>query len=178
MIIEEADHFSSELVAFRCTKISTEEKATFNGKFLDELGTSTMPSFDRACRCPAVVLGAGNGGHAAAADLPREGHRVNLFEFADFRKNVEPIIERGGTQITGSARVGFAKLNRVTTDIGEALGDVDVMTSTMVANAHKTIAKLSAPYLRDGQAVGEHALLQGWSEGAASAICRSFRTRF
>lgn len=111
-----------------------------------------------------AVLGAGHGGHAASADLTLYGFKVNLWEFPRFKENIDPIIERGGIDIYGSARVGFAKLNRATTDIQEALEDVDVIIGAVIANAHRTIAELCAPHLRDGQTV------MLWGKGGGTLV--------
>ena len=43
-----------------------------------------------------AIIGAGNGGKAAAADLTLQGKRVRLFEFSEYRGNVEEIITTAG----------------------------------------------------------------------------------
>ncbi|MBC8249839.1 MAG: hypothetical protein H8E90_09190 [Anaerolineales bacterium] len=48
-----------------------------------------------------AVLGAGNAGHAMAADLALAGLQVNLYELPEFERNLGPIQERGGIEITG-----------------------------------------------------------------------------
>jgi opine dehydrogenase len=113
-----------------------------------------------------AVLGAGNGGQATAADLSLYGHSVNLYEFPEYRANIDPIIERGGIEISGPAHVGFGKINKATVSIEEALKDVDVIISTVVANAHRTIAELCAPRLCDGQTV------MLWGKGGGSLVFR------
>lgn len=111
-----------------------------------------------------AVLGAGHGGCASSADLALYGNKVNLWEFPNFKANIDPIIERGGIDIGGPGNVGFAKLNKVTTDVSEALKDTEVVISTVVANAHRTVAELCAPYLRDGQAV------MLWGKGGGTLV--------
>jgi opine dehydrogenase len=112
-----------------------------------------------------AVLGAGHGGHAASADLSLYGSKVNLCEFPEYESNIEPIIKRGGVEIYGSANVGFGKLDKATTNIADALEeDVDVIISTVVANAHRKIAELCAPYLRDGQVV------MLWGKGGGTLV--------
>ncbi len=114
-----------------------------------------------------TVLGAGHGGHATAAELALYGFQVNLWEFPEFRSSIEPIIQSGGIQIKGAGKVGFAKLNRVTTDIAEALeDDVEVVISTVVANAHRRVAEVCVPHLRDGQ------LFLFWGKGGGSLMFR------
>jgi len=100
-----------------------------------------------------AVLGAGNGGHACSADLSLAGRTVNLYELPKFKASIEPIVKRGGIEITGASRVGFAKLNRVTTDIKEAIEGVDIILITVPAFAHRQFAEICAPHLEDGQTV-------------------------
>jgi opine dehydrogenase len=100
-----------------------------------------------------AVLGAGNAGHAMAADLALAGLQVNLYELPEFERNLDPIRERGGIQITGLVRRGFARLNRVTTDIAEAVEDVEHILVATQALAHERLAELCAPYVHGGQAI-------------------------
>jgi len=100
-----------------------------------------------------AVLGAGAGGCAVAADLSLAGIEVNLYELPEFQKNLQSIIHRGGIEIRGKARQGFAKLNKVTTDIREAIRDVRYLFVTVQAVGHEIIAERCAPYLEDGQAI-------------------------
>ena len=100
-----------------------------------------------------AVLGAGNAGHACSADLSLAGYKVNLFESPKFKANIEPILKRGGIEITGQAREGFARLNMVTTNIREAVEDVDIILVVVPAFAHKFMAEKCAPYLKNGQII-------------------------
>jgi opine dehydrogenase len=52
-----------------------------------------------------AVLGAGNGGCAAAADLTNRGFTVHLF--SRNRATLQPILERGGLELTGVVGDGF-----------------------------------------------------------------------
>ncbi len=100
-----------------------------------------------------AILGAGNGGQTAAADLSLAGFEVNLYKSPEFEDNIQPIIEKGGIKITGVARKGFARLNNVTTNIREAVQGVDVVMVIVPAFAHEIIFKRCAPYLEDEQIV-------------------------
>jgi len=100
-----------------------------------------------------AVLGAGNAGYACSADLSLAGYKVNLFEAPKFKVNIEPILKHNGIEITGQARQGFAKLNKVTTNIKEAIEDVDIILVVVPAFAHKFMAEMCAPYLKDGQII-------------------------
>lgn len=88
-----------------------------------------------------------------AADLTLAGFEVNLFELPEFRQNIKPCLERGGIEITGVARVGFAKPAVMTSDIGKAMDDVDIVMVTVPAFAHETFVSTFAPHLNDKQIV-------------------------
>jgi len=100
-----------------------------------------------------AVLGAGNAGHAAAADLTLAGYDVNLFEVPELRKNIEPILERGGIEIQGEAREGFARVKLATTNIKDAVRNVDLIMITVPSSYHAAFAEICAPCLEDGQIV-------------------------
>ena len=96
-----------------------------------------------------AVLGAGNGGCAAAADLSQRGYNVNLFESQEFEQSIKPITERNGVQFAGAIGTGLAHLKMVTTNIREAIADADLMMVVTPAYAHNILAKRVAPYLRN-----------------------------
>ena len=100
-----------------------------------------------------AILGAGNGGMAAAADMTLAGHEVRLFEFPQFKDNLEPIRKRGGIDLAGVGRHGFAQLAMVTTELTEAIEGIEMIIAVMPAYGHIPLAKLSAPHLKDGQIV-------------------------
>jgi opine dehydrogenase len=100
-----------------------------------------------------AVLGAGCGGHAMAADLTLAGFDVRLFELPEFSENVRPIIERGGIEITGAAREGFARIATVTTDVRKALEGANLVMVAVPAFGHETFARIIAPHLNDEQVV-------------------------
>ena len=104
-----------------------------------------------------TVIGAGNGGLAAAADLTLRGHRVTLFEFPPFESALNSIREKGTIGLsalpsTGLAG-GFAKPHRLTTDMAEALGDAEVILLIVPAVAHFLCAAEMAGHLKKGQIV-------------------------
>lgn len=99
-----------------------------------------MPTF--------CVLGAGPGGLAMAGHLALTGCKVNLFTRSEER--LMPIRAAGGIRVTGEVH-GFATLNLLTTHVGEAVRDADVLMVVVPATAHRNIAHLVAPHIRDGQ---------------------------
>lgn len=100
-----------------------------------------------------AILGAGNGGKAAAADMTLAGHEVNLFELSDFQNNLEPIRQAGGINLVGVGRVGFAKIKLVTANLAEALEDVELIMVVTPAFGHVPLAQACAPLLKDGHIV-------------------------
>ena len=74
-----------------------------------------------------AVLGAGNGGCALAAHLSLQGHLVNLFEIPELADSFKPLTEQKEIVISGKAEQGIAKLNKATTDIGDAVTGVDII---------------------------------------------------
>ena len=100
-----------------------------------------------------AVLGGGNGAHAMAADLSLAGHEVSMYELPRFKKNIEVALKRGEIEITGLARRGTAKLNRVTTNIQEAIKDAEFIMVVVPSFGHKAFAEVCAPYLGDGQTI-------------------------
>jgi opine dehydrogenase len=99
-----------------------------------------------------AVIGDGNAGHAIAADLTLAGYKVNMCMFPDLAKNLKAVIQRGGIEIIGQARTGFAKLNKVTTDAKEAIAGTQLVIVAVIGPYHQHAAEALAPYLK-GQTV-------------------------
>lgn len=97
-----------------------------------------------------AVIGAGNGGIAMAGFLALKGFSVNLFNRTVER--IRPLMENPEIHLTGAIE-GTGVLNIVTDDIGKAIEDVDVIMVTVPAVGHFQLAKMMAPYLRDGQVI-------------------------
>lgn len=100
-----------------------------------------------------AILGAGNAGHALAADLTLKGFFVKLYEFPEFKAHLDVIREQGGIEISGGASAGFAKLHVVTTDVKKAIEAVDCIMVAAPAFAHEAFTKLCAPHLVDEQII-------------------------
>ncbi len=100
-----------------------------------------------------TVIGASNGGKAAAADMTLAGHEVTLFEFPQFIENLVEVKKAGGINLIGAGRNGFARLHSITDDIQDALKNPDIIVNVMSAFGHKASARACAPYLKDGQIV-------------------------
>jgi len=104
-----------------------------------------------------TVLGGGNGAFITAADLGLRGHRVTLCELPHLEKNIEGVLKTKTIelQIVGNPGIksGFAHLDRVTTDLKEAVSDAEVILVVVPAFAQRPFAEASVPYLKDGQIV-------------------------
>ena len=97
-----------------------------------------------------TILGAGAGGCATAAYLSMCGHQVNLYNRTEAR--LVPIREAGGLRVTFFLE-GFAGLNLVTSDIGEAIRRVPLVVVCTTSNGHRHVAEALVPHLEDGQAI-------------------------
>ena len=100
-----------------------------------------------------AVLGAGHGGQAMAGHLAYLGYQVSLYNRSEER--LEPIRQSGGIALDGAVN-GFGPLEVVTSDMEEALAEVDIIMVVVPANAHHFMATEAAPYLRAGQIVVLH----------------------
>lgn len=98
-----------------------------------------------------AVLGAGNGGCAAAADLTLRGYEVRLYSRSE--STLHPVMERGGIEIVEGGRQAFAQPRLVTPDIGAAVRGADLVMIAAPASAHDELAASLAPHLRDGQII-------------------------
>ena len=98
-----------------------------------------------------AVLGAGHGGVAMSADLTLAGHEVSLFEVPECEESFRKIKETKEIEIDGAARQGKATLRKATTDIAEAMEDVDHVIVVVPAFAHQRMAELCIPYIQPGQ---------------------------
>lgn len=100
-----------------------------------------------------AVVGAGNGGKAMAAHLALMGFPVTLYNRTP--ENITAIKARGGIDLEsyeGGPR-GFGHLAGVTSDMGEALEQAQVIMVVVPATGHVDVARAAAPHLCDGQIV-------------------------
>lgn len=97
-----------------------------------------------------AVIGAGNGGQAMAGHLALMGLEVCLYN-----RNVDKIrdIKISGGILLEGIEEGFGHISIITGDIEEAISGADVVMVTVPASAHRDIAKLCLPYLKDGQVI-------------------------
>lgn len=100
-----------------------------------------------------TVIGGGNGGHAAAADLTLRGFDVCLYEDARFAGRMKKVFDEKRIRLAGAASQGEAVLKQVTSDIGEAMEGAEIIFVAVPAFAHKTTAETIAPYVEQGQTI-------------------------
>jgi len=94
------------------------------------------------------VLGGGNGAFITAADLALKGFNVNLCESPKFKSNINLAKRQGGINLEIRANVGlkggFAKLNKIGTDIKELMTDRNIIFVVVPAFAQKIFAECGA----------------------------------
>jgi opine dehydrogenase len=113
-----------------------------------------------------AVLGAGNGGYAMAADLSMVGYEINLYEYPDYAENLSPIIKRRGIEILSrtpageelelpaGGKSGFVEIKgKITSDIQEAIKDIEIIMLVVPAFGREAFIKEFAPHLEDGQII-------------------------
>ncbi|MDK2897519.1 MAG: opine dehydrogenase [Candidatus Atribacteria bacterium] len=117
-----------------------------------------------------AVLGAGHGGQALAGYLALKGFKVNLFNRNPDR--IESVKLMGGIQVEGEVQ-GFVSLNLVTSQIEEAISDVQVIMVVVPATGHRFLAEAMAPFLKDGQII----VLNPGRTGGALEVRQIFKAR-
>ncbi len=95
-----------------------------------------------------TVLGAGNTGFAAAAQLTHQGYQVTLADLPDFADALDPIRDDQVVQLFGVGHQGPATLYRVTDDVSVALQDADVVLLIVPAYGHAAWTQAIAPHVR------------------------------
>ena len=92
-----------------------------------------------------AIVGAGNGGCAAAVDLTLRGFEVRLYGRSP--ATLEPLQARGGIEYEGIFGEGLVRIGVITNDAAEATRGVDVIVAMAPAQAHEGIAALLAPHI-------------------------------
>jgi opine dehydrogenase len=100
-----------------------------------------------------AVLGAGHGGLAMAGHLALMGHKVNLFNRGEER--LWGVKSSGAIELTGEVE-GFGEISIATTNMQEAIKDVEVIMVVVPAYGHGWMAEQIAQYLVDGQNIVLH----------------------
>lgn len=99
-----------------------------------------------------TVIGAGHGGKAMAAELAARGFPVTLYNRT--YANIEVIALRGGIELmTEDGHEVFGPLQKVTSDIGEALAEAQLVMVVLPASAHWEVALHAAPCVKNDQII-------------------------
>ena len=99
-----------------------------------------------------AVLGAGNGGLAAAFDFAQHGHEVALYAPPEFGANVVAVAEAGGISAGGSLE-GFAPVRYAGHDVAEAMAGAELVLLVGPAYSTEPLASEAGPHLAEGMAV-------------------------
>lgn len=100
-----------------------------------------------------AVIGAGNGGITAAADLTNRGFSVSLFDSPDFSQNLEGIRKRRRIVLQDEDGEKFVDFSNVTTDIEAAVRGAGVIMLTVPGFAVENIAEQLAPVVEEDQVI-------------------------
>jgi opine dehydrogenase len=98
-----------------------------------------------------AIIGAGNGGCAAAAHLAQRGFEVRLYGRS--RSTTEPLAAIGGVEYEGVLGDGFAPLRLITNDAGAAIAGADLVLVMAPTRAHADIGRTIAAHLACEQIV-------------------------
>lgn len=99
------------------------------------------------------IMGAGNGGFAAAADLTLRGYEITLYEDERFAESIRGIRDDGIIHVDGVGPVGEAKIHKITTDLADALSDVDLVMPISPAYAQEAVANSLVPHVKEGMVI-------------------------
>ena len=88
------------------------------------------------------IMGGGNGGFAAAADLTQRGYEITLYEDPKFAASIAGIAENRTIVLKEKGElIDSVQLHKVTTDLADALSDVDLIMPISPAFAQEAVAK-------------------------------------
>ncbi|MBQ4467478.1 MAG: NAD/NADP octopine/nopaline dehydrogenase family protein [Firmicutes bacterium] len=103
-----------------------------------------------------AVLGGGNGAHCMAADMKLKGHTVKMFEFPEFKHNMQRVFDTQTVIAKGAipnAVNGVAKLDLVTDDIDAAVSDAEIILLVCPAFAHEHYAEALKGHVNKDQII-------------------------
>jgi opine dehydrogenase len=98
-----------------------------------------------------AIIGAGNGGCAAAAHLAQRGFEIRLYGRSP--STTEQLAAIGGIEYEGALGEGFAPLPLISNDIGAAIAGADLVLVMVPTHAHEEIGRTIAPHLAREQIV-------------------------
>lgn len=105
-----------------------------------------------------TIIGCGNAGLIHAAKLCEKGLPVGILKSSSFANNefFDVITREGGYNVKDETNGGnrfFAKPEFITKDVKKAIDFADVIMVMTTTAQHEYVAKLIAPYVKDGQII-------------------------
>ena len=100
-----------------------------------------------------AILGGGNGGITAAADLSNKGFEVSLFQSDKFCRNLDVIKEKGEILLQTLESESTEKIHLVTDDIKEAILGAQIIMLAIPGMAVEYFAEILAPLVREDQII-------------------------
>lgn len=100
-----------------------------------------------------AILGGGNGGLTAAADLTQKGFLVNLFESQKFCKDLQFIKQSGSIAIEYKGSKSVEKINLITDNIQQAIEGCQIVMITVPGQGIEYFAEILAPVVKENQVI-------------------------
>lgn len=100
-----------------------------------------------------AILGGGNGGITAAADLSNKGFEVSLFQSDKFCRNLDVIKEKGEILLQTLESESTEKVHLVTDDIKEAILGAQIIMLAIPGMAVEYFAEILAPVVSEDQII-------------------------
>ncbi|MEG0050742.1 MAG: hypothetical protein RR712_01070, partial [Terrisporobacter sp.] len=100
-----------------------------------------------------AILGGGNGGITAAADLSSRGFEVTMFQSSKFCKDLDVIKEKGEILLQTLDNERTAKVHLVTDDIKQAILGAQIIMLAIPGMAVEYFAELLAPVVNENQII-------------------------
>lgn len=103
-----------------------------------------------------AIMGAGNGGITAAADLKHRGMEVSLYELPQFKKNIDDLKKAGSITVIEESGEFSVTPDLLTVNIEEALENAQVILVTIPSFATEEFARQLAPAVTEDQLIIFH----------------------
>lgn len=116
-----------------------------------------------------AILGGGNGGITAAADLAEKGFSTALYELPRFFNNLSVIKEKGEILLEDDEGKRPVKIDLVTDDINAAIEGAQIVMLTVPGFAIEAFAEVLAPVVQEDQII--------FMNGAAAMGCVRFANK-
>ena len=100
-----------------------------------------------------AILGGGNGGITAAADLTQKGFLVNIFESKRFCKDLQFIKRNNEIAIEYKGKKSVEKINLITDDLEKAIKDCQIIMITVPGMGIEYFAEILAPVVKEDQVI-------------------------